>query len=52
MERHEQELRKIMRQAAVGDEDDLPPKPKRYLRGAAVLIVGFCLFVSVMCAVT
>ncbi len=52
MQQHEEHLRKIQRQAAVGDEDYLPPKARGYLRWIAVGIVGFCLFVVVMWVVT
>jgi len=49
---HEQRLRQIMRQAAVGDEQDVTPKVKRCLRWIAVAVVSFCVFVLVMYGVT
>ncbi len=48
MQRHEELLRKIQRQAAVGDDDELPPKFKRYVRWIVGLSIGFIIFVAVM----
>lgn len=48
MQHHEEQLRKIMRQAGGVDEDEVPPEAKRYLRVIVGLILGFCVFVAVM----
>lgn len=48
MQRHEELLRKIQRQAAVGDDDELVPKVKRYVGLIIGLSIGFIVFVAVM----
>ena len=48
MQRHEEDLRKIQRQAAVGEEDEVPPSAKRYLYWVFWLSLGFIVFVAVM----
>ena len=48
---HDRQISELERKAG-GVDDDVPPKVKRYLRWIVGLSVGFCLFVSMMCAVT
>ena len=48
MQRHEELIRKIQRQAAVGDEDDVPPVVRTSIRWVLVLSLAFIVFVAVM----